>query len=174
MRSATDECFPWKNYKIRSTDDPWNDEATRNKIRQRQEVFARDQGRSRDWRVLKATTNKMIKERKQAYYHKECEKLKEEGSHSVPYRALKALSLAERPPTFDPGQIKPELTEQELADDMAEFFASISADFLPIELNALPTTFDREHIQVSVQAVNDRLIEMKKLKYSVSFIFQSC
>ena len=144
------------------------------KKRQRQEVFARDQGRSRDWRVLKATTNKMIKERKQAYYHKECEKLKEEGSHSVPYRALKALSLAERPPTFDPGQIKPELTEQELADDMAEFFASISADFLPIELNALPTTFDREHIQVSVQAVNDRLIEMKKLKYSVSFIFQSC
>ena len=53
--------LPWRNFKIRSTDDPWIDEPMRKKIRQRKEVFKRDQGRSKDWRELKAVTNNIIR-----------------------------------------------------------------------------------------------------------------
>ena len=61
--SHTDTCFPWKNYKVRSTDDPWVDDATRKKIGQRKAVFAWDKHRSKDWRELKAITNNMLKTR---------------------------------------------------------------------------------------------------------------
>ena len=164
----TDASFPWKNYKIRSTDDPWIDDATRKKIAQRKLVFERDKGRSVEWRELKAITNNMIKTRKKAYYAKECEKLKTEGAHNVPYKALKSLSLAERPPPFDPRKIKPHLNEGELLEDMATYFASISEEFAPLDRNQIPSTFDRPPLQVSPQQVLDRLVEMNKPKTSIS------
>ena len=61
----------------------------------------------------------MIRRRKKAYYEKKCAKLKEKGTHAVPYKALKSLGVAERPPAFDPAKVKPHLTELELANDLA-------------------------------------------------------
>lgn len=167
IQMNTDRYFPWKNYKVRSTDDPWVEEATRKKIRQRKTVFERDQRRTKEWREIKAVTNTMLKNRKRAYYEKECEKLKAEGSHAVPYKALKALSLAERPPQFDPRQLRPGMTDQELVEDMALFFATISKEFKPLEEASLPVTYHREPLQVNQQAVHDRLIEMNKPKSAV-------
>ena len=75
IQHTTELSFPWENYKIRSTDDPWIDSPMRKKIKQRKAMFARDKCRSRDWRQLKALTNKMIKTRKKAFFDKECAKL---------------------------------------------------------------------------------------------------
>ena len=163
-----DRCLPWKNYKVRSTDDPWIDEPTRKKIKQRKNVFSNGRKRTKDWRELKAITNNMIKTRKKAYFEKECNKLKEKGAHLVPYKALKSLGAAEKPPQFDPRSLRPHLTEEELLEEMADFFGSISAEFEPVDMAALPTTFDNVKRVVTAQEVLDRLQAMQKPKSAIT------
>ena len=99
---------------------------------------------------------------------KECEKLKAEGSHAIPYKALKSLSLAERPPAFDPRKIKPHLGEKELLEDMADFFGTISNEFRPLHRDEAPATYDRPILKLSTQQVNDRLTDMNKPKSSIT------
>ena len=97
---ATNTHFPYNNFKVKSTDDPWIDNATRTKIEHRKGVFEREGHDLRNWKEMKALTNGMIKSRKKTYYLKEAEKLSQEGAHQVPYKALKHLAVAERPPPF--------------------------------------------------------------------------
>ena len=94
-------------------------------------VFKRDKKRSAAWHELKKLSNSMIKSRRQKCFEREVEKLAQSGSHTTPYKVLRALSMAERPPNWLPAMIKPLLTEQELADDLADYFAKISEEFRP-------------------------------------------
>ena len=89
------DCFPLITNRIRSTDDPWIDEETRKALKRRKGIFY-DQLRSDDWKKVKAQTNDMIKRRKKRYYDKEVDKLRSEGSHTLPYKALKNLAEKEK------------------------------------------------------------------------------
>ena len=168
IADITNECFPYKHHKVRSTDDPWIDDAVRQKIRFRKRIFSREIKRTKEWHDLKKITDMMIKRRKQEYYKKECEKLKQKGAHQMPYKALKALSLAERPPSFDPSKIKPHLTDQQLADDLAEYFAGISAELPSLNTSAIPKTYDRPILDLTVEQVTEKLTQLKKPKSSVT------
>ena len=95
LRKATDTHFPFKTYKAKSTDPPWIDKATRRKIEHRKGVFEHEGRESRNWKE----TNTMIRNRKKKFYDREADKLSQHGAHLVPYKALKHLAVAERPPT---------------------------------------------------------------------------
>ena len=64
--------------------------------------------------------------------------------------------------------IKPHLTEQELADDLADYFARISEEFPPLDVENIPKTYDREVQNISPGAIGERLVLKKKPKSSVS------
>ena len=66
-----DEHAPFKERKIRSTDDPWISDNIQSLIRRRKRVFKK-QGRSAKWRKIKTKTDRMICERKKKYYDAEC------------------------------------------------------------------------------------------------------
>ena len=168
IEKATNTNFPYKDYKVKSTDDPWIDDATRTKIDHRKGVFEREGRDSRNWREMKTLTNDMIKTRKKKYYMKEVEKLSQEGAHLVPYKALKNLAVAERPPPWTPGCLFPHMPEPEVAEEMAEYFGKISQKFAAVDRTELPRTFDRPIADLSRQQITDRLTEMKKPRSSVT------
>ena len=122
----------------------------------------------REWKKLKLVTDGMIKRRKKRYYEKECSKLQAHGAHTVPYKALKSLSVAERPPSFDPSKLKPELSESELVEDLAGYFGRISEEFTPLDRASLPHTYDRPVVPLTQDYIRERLIQMNKPKLSVS------
>ena len=91
--------LPFKWVKIRSTDNPWIEQDTRDKIEIRLAVFHRE-GRSDEWKKLKAITNTMIRNRKRKFYDTEVEKLKAKGSHTIPFKILRNVTGTERPPEW--------------------------------------------------------------------------
>ena len=134
ITAIKDRCFPLAFFKIRSTDDPWVDEAVRKKIQQRRDAFQTAGGvRTASWRALKSESNKMIVERKAAYYKKECDKLTQPGANKISNKALRIVTDAEKTKMWTVHQLKPDMSCEEIAEDLADFFASISQTFPPVE-----------------------------------------
>ena len=79
LHELSERHFPLRWKKKRSTDDPWIDDATRDMIQTRLELFYKE-GRSYRWKKIKKTTNNMIHTRKKIYYEGEVEKLKAKGA----------------------------------------------------------------------------------------------
>ena len=138
----TDACFPFKHYKKRSTDDPWIDNATQKKITHRMNIFSRER-RSKNWKELKAITDSMIRTRKIKYFQREAEKLAAEGSHRLPYQALKDLCIDEKPKPWTPESLMADATTEELLESLADHFGQISNEFKPIDTRRIPNTYDR-------------------------------
>ena len=53
IQTITNECFPLKSHKVRSTDDLWIDEETRKMIERRKDLFSNKGRESNDWRQVK-------------------------------------------------------------------------------------------------------------------------
>ena len=131
IQDITDACFPLKHHKVRSTDDPWIDEETRDMITKRKEVFGNRGRESTEWKHMKAITNGMIRRRKKRFYDQECEKLAAQGSHNIAYKALRNITNTERSQQWDVRQLRPDTPENILAEELADYFASISNEFPP-------------------------------------------
>ena len=166
IQSITNDCFPLKNHKVRSTDDPWIDEETRKMIERRKDLFSNKGRESTDWRQVKSATTNMIRRRKKRFYDKECMKLSAPGAHNIAYKALKRITNTESTTNWDVRQLRPELGEEELAEALADFFAAISNEFQP--LGEFPLTFDRAFTPLTVEDITRRLISMKKPSSAVS------
>ena len=99
-------------------------------------------GRKNGWIEIMEDTNTVIKKNKEKFYKKECDKLKTAGSHSIPYKALVHMNDPEKPPTWSVNQLQPQMTDTELAEDMADFFVQISNEFVPLIRSDIQRTYD--------------------------------
>ena len=168
LMGLVNRCFPIRSNKVRSTDDPWIDEATRKAIQRRKQVYY-DFQRAGDWKELKATTADMIKRRKTRYYEREVNRLAEKGSHTIPFKALKNISEKEKAPVWTVRSIRPDMEPAEQAEDLADFFAKISNEHPPLDKENLPRAEKhREIVDVTVTEVCSRLVHLKKPKSAVS------
>ena len=139
-----DRCFPLAHVKIRSTDDPWVDEAVRKKIAQQQDVYKlAGCKRTEDWKKLKKESDGIIATRKKRYYKEECDKLAQEGSHKISSKALRNISDAERTSTWCIKSLWPDKSDDDIAERLADFFASISQTFAPLDKDAVGRSYDR-------------------------------
>lgn len=131
----TDECLPWRERKVRSTDDPWITDEIRRAIRRRKRRYSKWH-RGPKWRLVKDETDLLIKESKTDYYKSSVDKLKENGSSQLPYRALKELSIPERPNPWTINCTRPGLSDKALSEELATYFVKITDEF-----EAIPTSF---------------------------------
>ena len=162
-KQITADCFPLKNFKKRSTDDPWIDEPTRKKIKHRLSVFSCEKCCSRNWKELKKITDNMIRTRKARYFEKEAEKLATEGSHRISYKALRDLCVNERPTQWTAESLKPGTPTEQLLEELADHFGTISNEFKPLNMGRI-----RPLRNITAQDVIDRLCGMKKPKSAVT------
>ena len=154
-------CFPWKTRKIRSTDKPWIDDNIRRKIRRRRRCYWR-KGRSQRWDKLKADSDNAIRRNKRKYYEKECEKLTKDGPRTIPYKALQNIQDSEMPRKWSINHLDPKATDEDLSEDLADFFVKISDEFSPLNKGNLPRTYDSPFQVVFPHEVSQRMKSAKK------------
>ena len=124
VTELTDECFSWRERKVRSTNDPWiTDEICRVIRRMKRKCGKED--RSVAWQAIKDESDHLIKESKSEYYKKAITKLQENGSAQLPYRILKGLSIPDRPNPWTINSTRPSLKDAELAEELASYFVKI-------------------------------------------------
>ena len=164
---ATDRHLPLRHRKIRSTDDPWINDEIRRAIRRRKRKYNR-QLRSPEWQSLKEATRTMIKESKQEYYNDAVEKLKNAGSSQLPYRLLKDLAVPDRPKPWTVNQIRPGRSEEEIAEELAEYFSRITDGFTPLTDGDLPRTYSNPYCMVMPHEVAEKIRSSKKSKSAVA------
>ena len=144
------------------------------KIRDRKKYYNKH-GYGLRWREKKIVTDRMISRAKETYRKKEEEKLQAEGSHQMPFRALQKLKSHDRPNEWSLNDLKPELSDAELAEELATYFNEISSEFSPISEADVPVGKNSEVIYLQPHEVSARLKSFKKPKSMVNGdIFPQC
>ena len=156
-----------KQFKRKSTDKPWIDQAVCDMIEKRKSVF-RTELRSGNWRKVKRKTEAMIKERKKKYYDKETARLSQDGAHRTAFKALKQLADADRVTPWQFQDLEPDKPVETIAEGLADYFAEVSQEFRVLQLDQLPTTYDRPPMIVTAPQVCEALRKMKKPRSAVN------
>ena len=112
LSSMVTECFPEKQYRVKSTDDPRITEEIQGLISTR--AFKNDKKRSMYWKQLKKRTDGLIKERKREYIEKFKEKAKCENNPAMYYKVIKMLRDKEKPSQFDVTKLQPGKSDTEM------------------------------------------------------------
>ena len=108
---------------------------------------------SAKWKDIKKRTDQMIKQRKQTYYKNKVDKMTRAGADRMAYKALRNLHVAERKPPWQPAQLTPGTKPEILAEDLADYFASISQEHNGLQKEDIPTTYDRLPLQCTAVQV---------------------
>ena len=131
-------CFPTKTLTIRDCDDPWITKEIRRLIRKRKRIFKK-YGRCSKWHKLKKLIGMKIQEAKKIYLEKGKEQAKLKNDSSGYYKVVNNLRDGEAPKVFDVRSLRPDMTEKEIADDIALFFNGITSGYVPLpERNSIP------------------------------------
>lgn len=167
INRITDECIPWKTWKVRSTDDPWISDDIRRAIRRRKRCYRKNKRSSR-WAALKAEKTKIIREAKEAFYQGAVNKMKEAESCQLPYRALKDLAVPDWPQPWTVNACGPEYNDNTLAERLATYFTKIMDEFVPLQ-NGVPSpvTYSSSFPLIEPHEIAEKIRAEKKSKSSV-------
>ena len=119
-----DECFPKKTYTVKDSDDPWINMPIRKKIKKRNHEFKKH-GKTEKWRNLDKQIKKMIVQAKHLFLQKGKEEAKKKNNSASYYRVVNCLKDGEAPKQFDLRGMNPEMSEKELANDLASFLMQL-------------------------------------------------
>ena len=165
--AAMDKFFPLRTVRRKSSDLPWINKAIRKRIRRRRRVYRRE-GRSELWKYLKSITDKMIKDRKRTYMDMKKIQLTATDANRSFFRLVKAFNTPEKPQTFDVRSLRPGKTDQEVAEELADHFNRISAEFDGLSPDQIPTTKNRVIDPLMPHEVSSRLKHFRKPKSMVA------
>ena len=156
------ECFPWKKYRTKSTNDPRITPEILRKLKKRMKTYLKEH-RSPKWKDEKRETDRLIKESKRSYYNEFLEKSKTSNKPSLYYNMVNRLKEVGEPVRFDVCSLFPDISEKEVAEKVADFFTQISERFTPLQDRHIPTTdLNDERIELAEQKVLERLRICKK------------
>ena len=96
------------------------------------------------------------------YYNKECKRLTTPGA--VSYNALRNISNPLKPGPWKPNDLYTNVPMGEALEDMADFFNGISDEFVGLEQSDIPTTFDRECVEITPARIIEKVKVMKRPK----------
>ena len=158
---AMNEFFPIKSIRRKEEDLPWLNDTALKKIRKKKAVF-KDEGRSPRWKAIEKETERYIEKRRLKFLDKEREKFLGKDGPKNFFKKVKTFNSAERPKAFDVRSLKPNASDQEVAEDVAKFFNRISDEFEPLDPFEIPSTYGRDLPSLTLGQVADRLRSCKK------------
>ena len=136
--------FPEKTIRRKDGDLPWLTEAAVKKIRKKKAVF-KDEGRSPRWMAIRDNLDRYLAKRQEKFLDKQRDNLLGPSASRNFFNNVKTFHSAERPKTFNIKELKPNLSDLELAEDIASFFNRISDEFEPINpFTDVPSTYRRD------------------------------
>ena len=122
--------FPKKLCKMRSDDAKWMTDHIRREVNKRKKIFKKE-GKSEKWQKQKAHTDSLISRRKKSYWEGETKAIAATSPANW-WRATRAVMSDRREGQWDPGGLRADLSEEEVAEWMVNYFTDITADFEPL------------------------------------------
>ena len=163
-----DRYFPWKTTRRKSNDLPWLNRKTIKKIEARKRLYWSEGGkRTRAWKEEKKRTDDLVRERKKGYIETQKSHILAKDANRNFFRHVKTFSRLEKPKLFDVRDLYDNKNDNEVAEDLAEYFVKVSREFDPLEPADVPVT--RESTLPSLQRfeVAARLRRFRKPKSMV-------
>ena len=114
--TAMDTFFPLKTTHRKSSDPPWLNKATLEKIKRRNRIYVKE-GKSPLWHSMKANIEEIIKSRKSAFMIKKREQLTASDANRSFFRLVKSFSTPETPQNFDVRSLLPGSTDRQVAEE---------------------------------------------------------
>ena len=161
IESLNDICFPWKRRKIRSTDHPWITDNIRRAIRRRRRRYKKYK-RDGKWRSIKQEVGDKIKKNKREYYEKEAERAGTPEVPGIPYKTLKHITDPDKKQAWTVRDLRPDKSEEEIAEELSDFFSEITDQFIPLDGRHLPVTYSSPLSPVEPHDVAKRIREGRK------------
>lgn len=161
LDEAMDFYFPFKTCRRKQGDLPWFNETARKKVKKKKAVY-RDENRSPRWKAVQEDLEKYLAARREKFLSKQRKNLSSpEGSREF-HRNVRNFSSYEKPPTFDIRALKPNMSDKDLAEDVATFFNQISQEFEPLDPFSIPRTYERQLPRLVPSQVAEKLRLCKK------------
>ena len=165
---AIENLFPLRTIRRRNTDPPWINKRIKKLIKARKRIFKESGGRTPEWKRMKKRVEDLIDKRCKVYQDSQkAVLLGADGARDF-FKQTKNYMSKQRPAPFDPMDLFPGRSEQEVADLLAEHFNAISMEFTPLDSNNdIPTTFSKSLPTLHPYEVAIRLKKFKKPKSMV-------
>ena len=163
LNKAMEAFFPLITRRLRSDQDPWINTALEKMIVRRKRIFS-IQGRSKSWKKVKKKTEAIIRERKQGYLNYQVEKAKEKGGLGNRFAALtKPFMSVDTAPNFDVKTLcRDGASDLECAEECANYFSAISNEFVPLDMDNIPSTYSLTLLKPTREEIMGRLRSFKK------------
>ena len=166
IEDMVDRHFPMQTTRRKESDLPWLDKRARKTIKKKNAVF-KAEGPSPRWESIRASLETYLDKRRERYLEKQREKFTGPNASANFYRNVKAFSTAEKPKQFDVRNLCPGKSDAQVADEIAQYFNSISREFSPLEPGQIPFTYDRQLDFLTEEQVELMLRKAKKPKSTV-------
>ena len=127
---AMDKLFSLRTTRRKSTDLPW-------KIRRRKRLYKK-YGITDIWRNLKKSIEDELKEREKKYMEMRKQQLTAEDANRSFFRLVKAFNTPEKPQSFDVRALRPWVPDQDVAEELADYFNRIYHEFEPLRESEIP------------------------------------
>ena len=163
INKAIEQFFPLRTIKRRNIDPPWINARIKKLIRSRKRIFKETGGRSAEWKRMKKRIQDLIDKRCKKYQESQKLVLLKEDAARDFFKQTKNYMSKQRPTPFDPMNMFPGLSEQQVADLLAVHFNSISNEFSPLDHHTdIPYTYNKDLPILTVPEVAIRLRKFKK------------
>ena len=137
LETLLDDIAPKKAIKIACDDPAWMNVRLKTVIRRRNREYEKN-GKSQKWKELKKKCKDLCKTAKKNFADKFITNLKDKDPKSW-MTAMKKLGRANHEVDNDTWHFENESkTYQEITDEISEFFAKISSNFIPVDRSLLP------------------------------------
>ena len=158
--------FPLKTTRRKDTDLSWIDDKARKMIKKKAAVF-KAEGQSERWKEMRDKIDKHLEGRQESFLAKQRDKFIGPQAHVSFFRNVKNFKNPERPKEFDIRELCPGQPDMEVADQVANFFNSISREFKPLEPSQIPFTYHRDLPLLTEDELMKMIKDAKKPKSKV-------
>ena len=156
-----DKYFPVKTIRRKNTDKPWINESTKKKAKRKRAVF-REEGKSERWEAMRQDLDEHLERRQEIYLQRQRDNMLGPNAQREFHKNVKNFSTAEKPKSFDVREMRPGSSDQEVANELSEYFNKISREFKPLDPWQIPRTYERDLPVLTPDRVEARLKMARK------------
>ena len=164
INCLVEQHFPLKLFKKRNDDKPWMTLKIKRLINRRRRLFKR-RGKCGEWRRLKRLTDEEVRLRKKTFWESQTSKILNARPDQW-WKAIRCLLSDEEKPTWDPTNLMPGESTENIANWLSKFFSDITADFTPLP-DYIPPSGHRPPFLLTEDEV---LLRLKKQKVTKSLV----
>ena len=132
LEAQLDKEMPLQTFRAKSDEKPWMTNGIRGMIQQKKKIYKRMGFKSQEWKKMKREVEKVLFEKKEAYYKRTVASLKGAARKNW-HRRMKVLMDSEPTRKWSVRDLWPDRSDRDIAELLADHFNQISMEFTPLK-----------------------------------------